>query len=37
MGFSLQVATGKSIAIKPAKKHGAPATVNLEELLDAGG
>lgn len=33
MGFSLQVATGRSIAIKPAKKHGAPATVNLEELL----
>jgi len=33
MGFSLQVATGRSIAIKPAKTHGAPATVNLEELL----
>jgi hypothetical protein len=33
MGFSLQIATGRSIAIKPAKKHGAPATVNLEELL----
>ena len=33
MGFSLQVATGRSIAIKPAKKHGAPATVNLEQLL----
>lgn len=33
MGFSLQVATGQSIAIKPAKKHGAPATVNLEQLL----
>src|ERR1700691_3934990 len=33
MGFSLQVATGRSIAIKPSKKHGAPATVNLEELL----
>jgi hypothetical protein len=33
MGFSLQVATGRSIAIKPAKKHGAPATMNLEELL----
>ncbi len=33
MGFSLQVATGRSIAIKAAKKHGAPATVNLEELL----
>ena len=33
MGFSLQVATGRSIAIKPVKKHGAPATVNLEQLL----
>jgi hypothetical protein len=33
MGFELQVATGKSIAIKPAKSHGAPATINLEELL----
>jgi hypothetical protein len=33
MGFELQVAAGKSIAIKPAKKHGAPATINLEELL----
>ena len=33
MGFSLQVATGRSIAIKPVKTHGAPATVNLEELL----
>lgn len=33
MGFELQVAAGKSIAIKPPKKHGAPATINLEELL----
>ena len=33
MGFELQVAAGKSIAIKPAKTHGAPATINLEELL----
>jgi N-6 DNA Methylase len=33
MGFELQVAAGKSIAIKPTKKHGAPATVNLEGLL----
>lgn len=35
MGFELQVAAGKSIAIRPAKKHGAPATINLEELLRA--
>ena len=33
MGFELQVAAAKSIAIKPAKTHGAPATINLEELL----
>jgi hypothetical protein len=33
MGFELQVAAGKSIAIRPGKKHGAPATINLEELL----
>ena len=33
MGFELQVASGSSIAIKPAKRHGAPATINLEELL----
>ncbi|HET6840595.1 MAG TPA: type IIL restriction-modification enzyme MmeI [Candidatus Angelobacter sp.] len=33
MGFGLEVAKGRSIAIRPAKKHGAPATINLEELL----
>jgi hypothetical protein len=33
MGFELEVAKGRSIAIKPAKSHGAPATINLEELL----
>jgi hypothetical protein len=33
MGFEVKVATGRSIAIKPTKKHGAPATINLEELL----
>ena len=33
MGFDLHVAQGPSIAIRPAKKHGAPAAVNLEELL----
>ncbi len=35
MGFELEVARGRSIAIKPAKSHGAPATINLEELLAA--
>ena len=33
MGFQLQVAEGRSIAIKPVKSHGAPATINLEALL----
>ena len=35
MGFRLEQASGQSIAIKAAKKHGAPATVNLEALLRA--
>lgn len=33
MGFNLEVAQGQSIAIKPVKSHGAPATINLDELL----
>jgi len=33
MGFDLQVAEGRSIAIKPKKAHGAPAAINLEALL----
>ena len=33
MGFRLETASGRSIAIKAAKKHGAPATVDLEALL----
>jgi hypothetical protein len=33
MGFNLEVARGRSIAVKPTKPHGAPTTVNLEELL----
>lgn len=33
MGFELHVAQGQSVAIRPAKKNGAPATINLEELL----
>ena len=35
MGFNLEVARGRSIAIKPTKPHGAPTTINLEELLAA--
>ncbi|MCO4754519.1 MAG: N-6 DNA methylase, partial [Bacteriovoracaceae bacterium] len=33
MGFSLEISKGPSIAIRPVKRHGAPATINLEELL----
>ena len=33
MGFRLETAHGRSAAIRAAKRHGAPATVNLEELL----
>jgi hypothetical protein len=35
MGFELHVASGPSIAMNPAKKHGAPTTINLEALLQA--
>ena len=34
MGFRLEVATGPTIALKPAKKHGASSAINLEQLLD---
>lgn len=34
MGFDLQRATGHSIAIKPAKPHGAPAAIDLDALLN---
>ena len=33
MGFTLSVAEGSSIAIKPVKRQNAPATINLEALL----
>ena len=33
MGFRLQTAQGRSVAVKAAKKHGAPTTVDLEALL----
>jgi hypothetical protein len=33
MGFNLQVAEGRSIAVRAAKAHGAPSTINLEALL----
>jgi hypothetical protein len=37
MGFNLEVAAGRSIAIKPVKAHGAPATINLDALLETKG
>lgn len=37
MGFNLEVARGQSIAVKPVKSHGAPATINLDELLETPG
>jgi hypothetical protein len=33
MGFRLDAAEGRSIAIKPKKSHGAPAIINLYDLL----
>ncbi len=37
MGFELHVAKGPSIALKPKKRHGAPVTINLVELLAVAG
>lgn len=34
MGFKLEVAKGRSIAVKPEKAHGAPVMINLDELLE---
>ena len=33
IGFRLETATGRSVAIKPAKKLGAPNTIDLDALL----
>jgi hypothetical protein len=33
MGFRLETATGRSVAIKARKKHGAPTVIDLEALL----
>jgi hypothetical protein len=33
MGFRIETATGRSVAIRAEKRHGAPTTVNLEALL----
>src|SRR3954462_10538708 len=37
MGFRLQTATGRSVAIKAQKKHGAPTAVDLDALLAESG
>jgi len=34
MGFRLERATGRSVAIKAQKRHGAPTTIDLEALLE---
>jgi len=34
MGFAVEVAEGRSIALKPKKPHGAPTTIDLEALLE---
>ena len=36
MGFRMEIATGRSVAIKPGKKLGAPSTVDLDALLAQG-
>ncbi len=33
MGYRVETATGRSVAIRPEKRHGAPITVDLDELL----
>ena len=33
MGFRLELAEGHSLAMRPAKPHGAPITINVDELL----
>lgn len=35
MGFEVQKATGRSIALKPKKSHGAPIHLSLDDLLAA--
>lgn len=37
MGFRLEIARGRSVAIRAAKKHGAPATIDLEALRQVPG
>ena len=35
MGYRVETATGRSVAIQPEKRHGAPVTIDLGELLAA--
>ena len=35
MGFELSIAEGETIALRPAKLHGAPLPINLEQILKA--
>lgn len=37
MGFRIETATGRSVAIKAQKKQGAPTTIDLEQLLEIPG
>jgi hypothetical protein len=33
MGYRVETATGRSVAIKPEKRHGAPVTIDLDDML----
>ena len=33
MGYRVETATGRSVAIRPEKRHGAPVTIDLDALL----
>ncbi len=35
MGYRVETATGRSVAIRPQERHGAPVTIDLGELLAA--
>ena len=37
MGYRVETATGRSVAIRPEKRHGAPVTIDLDELLATAG
>ncbi len=37
MGFRLERTSGRSVAIKASKKHGAPTAINLDALLEESG